>query len=76
MIINFRKSFNRKAYSLSAFFNYLIDVYGYPKNPIKQLTPLKTDKKSTTISLTRAEIIDFLEFTKGRRRESEAKSFK
>lgn len=67
------KTINRKAYSLSAFFNYLIDVYGYPKNPIKQFSPLKTDRKSTTTSLTRAEIIDLLEFAKGRHRESKAK---
>ncbi len=36
---------NRKAYALSSFFNYLIHVYNYPKNPIKQFQPHKTEKK-------------------------------
>lgn len=67
------KTVNRKAYSLSSFFNYLIQVYNYPKNPIKNFTPLKTDKRSTTTSLTRAEVIDFLAFAKGEHRLSETK---
>lgn len=67
------KTVNRKAYALSSFFNYLIHVYGYPKNPVKQFNPLKTEKRSTTTSLTRAEIIDFLEFAKGEHRKSETK---
>lgn len=63
------KTVNRKAYALSAFFHYLIDVYSYPKNPIKWFSPLKTDRKSTTTSLTRAEIIDLLAFAKGKHRQ-------
>ena len=62
---------NRKAYALSSFFNYLIDVYGYTKNPIKQFNPHKIERKSTTASLTRAEAIDVLKFMQGKYRESE-----
>ena len=57
------KTVNRKAYAISAFFNYLIDVYSYPKNPIKQFQPHKTERKSTTESLNRAEAIDILKYT-------------
>lgn len=67
------KTVNRKAYALSAFFNYLIQVYNYPKNPIKHFTPLKVEKRSTTTSLTRAEILDFLEYAKGQHRLNETK---
>lgn len=67
------KTVNRKAYALSSFFNYLINVYGYPKNPIKNFTALKTERRSTTTSLTRAEMVDFLEFAKGEHRLSETK---
>jgi len=67
------KTINRKAYSLSAFFNYLIHVYGYPKNPIKHFTAHKTERRSTTTSLTRAEVIDFLAFAKAEHRLSETK---
>lgn len=65
------KTVNRKAYSISAFFNYLIHTYGYHKNPIKHFQPLKTQRRSTTTSLTRAEILDILEFAKGNHRKSE-----
>lgn len=64
---------NRKAYSLSAFFNYLIHVYNYNKNPIRQFDPLKTENRSTTTSLTRSEIIDLLEFAKGEYRLNQIK---
>jgi site-specific recombinase XerD len=57
------KTVNRKDYAISAFFNYLIDVYSYPKNPIKQFHPHKTERKSTTESLSRAEAIDVLKYT-------------
>ena len=57
------KTVNRKAYAISAFFNYLIDVYSYPKNPIKQFRAHKTERKSTTESLNRAEAIDVLKYT-------------
>jgi integrase/recombinase XerD len=64
---------NRKAYALSAFFKYLINVYGYPKNPINQFSPLKTDRKSSTTSLTRSEMIDLLAFSKSEHRISQTK---
>lgn len=67
------KSINRKAYALSAFFNYLIQVYNYPKNPIKHFSPLKTQKRSTTTSLTRAEMIDVLAYAKAEHFLSEGK---
>jgi integrase/recombinase XerC len=67
------KTVNRKAYALSSFFNHLIQVYNYPKNPVRNITPLKMEKRSTTTSLTRAEVIDFLEFAKGQHRLSETK---
>ena len=67
------KTVNRKAYALSSFFNYLIQVYNYHKNPIRHFTPLKTEKRSTTTSLTRAEVIDFLQFAKAEHRLSEGK---
>jgi integrase/recombinase XerD len=67
------KTVNRKAYALSSFFNYLIHVYGYPKNPIKQFTPLKTETRSTTTSLTRAEILDFLALAKSEHQLNETK---
>ena len=67
------KTVNRKAYALSSFFNYLIQVYNYPKNPIRHFKPLQTEKRSTTTSLTRAEVIDFLAFAKEEHRLSEGK---
>ncbi len=62
---------NRKAYALSSFFNYLVQVYNYPKNPIKQFTPHQTERKSNTTSLTRAEAIDVLKYMQGKHRQSE-----
>lgn len=53
---------NRKAYSLSSFFKYLIHSYGYPKNPLDQFQAYKVDRKSNTKSLTRAEILDVIKF--------------
>ena len=35
---------NRKAYAVSSWFEYLMAVYQYPKNPAKICTPLKTGK--------------------------------
>ena len=65
------KTVNRKAYSLSSFFKFLINVYNYPKNPVASFHPLKTHKRSTTISLTRGEIFEILEFTKKESSKSE-----
>ena len=51
---------NRKAYAFSSFFKYLIHSYGYPKNPLDQYQAHKVDRKSTTKSLSRAEIIEVI----------------
>jgi integrase len=67
------KTVNRKAYALSSFFGYLMLVYNYPKNPTKHFIPLKTARRSTTASLSRAEVIDFLAFAKAEHRLSENK---
>jgi len=53
------KTVNRKGYSLSSFFKYLMHAYNYPKNPLDQHQAHKFDKKSTTPSLTRSEVIAF-----------------
>lgn len=58
------KTINRKAYALSSFFKYLIDFYGYPRNPLSQYQALKVNRRSTTQSLTRAELIDVLALAK------------
>ncbi|MFT4630673.1 MAG: integrase [Dinoroseobacter sp.] len=54
------KTTNRKAYALSSFFKYLIHSYEYPKNPLDQYQAHKVDKRSTTCSLTRAEVLDVI----------------
>jgi len=69
--INNPTTVNRKAYAISSFFQYLIHVYNYPKNPIKNYTPHKTERKSTTQSLTRAEAMDVLNYMQGKHRQSE-----
>ncbi len=65
------KTINRKAYSLSSFFKYLIDVYGYPRNPLNQYHAHKVDRRSTTESLTRSELIDLLKESKKNHRKSQ-----
>jgi site-specific recombinase XerD len=55
---------NRKAYAVSSWFEYLMAVYQYPKNPAKIFTPLKTVKYSTTDSLTKLEYVSLLEYQK------------
>jgi len=62
-IIN-AKTINRKAYSLSAFFNFLVNVYNYPKNPIENFIPLKVKKYSTTSSLNRNEMFEIMNYLK------------
>ena len=62
---------NRKAYSLSSFFKYLIHSYGYPKNPLDQYQAHKVDRKSKTKSLSRAEIIEVISFMANRRNKSQ-----
>ena len=65
------KTVNRKAYSLSSFFKYLIDVYGYPRNPLNQYQAHKVDRRSTTESLTRAELVDLLKESKKGHKKSQ-----
>ncbi len=55
---------NRKAYAVSSWFEYLMAVYQYPKNPAKIFTPLKTAKHSTTDSLTKSEYVSLLVYQK------------
>jgi len=55
-------SVNRKAYAFSSFFRFLVHSYGYPKNPLDQYQAHKVDKKSTTQSLTRAEVLDVISY--------------
>lgn len=62
-IIN-TKTINRKAYSLSAFFKFLVNVYNYPKNPIENFIPLKVKKNSTTTSLNRDEMFEVMNYLK------------
>ena len=63
------KTVNRKAYSLSSFFKYLMHAYNYPKNPMDQYQAHKFDRRSTTPSLTRSEVIDVLNYmSKGRKK--------
>jgi len=65
------KTVNRKAYALSSFFKYLVEVYGYPKNPINQFQPHKIERRSTTESLTRAELVEILEKVKKGHKKSQ-----
>jgi len=55
---------NRKAYAVSSWFEYLMAVYQYPKNPAKIFTPLKTSKQSSTESLTKLEYVKLLHYQK------------
>jgi len=65
------KTVNRKAYSISSFFKFLIHAYGYPKNPLDQYQAHKTERRSTTTSLTRSEVIDVLKYMSQRRKTSQ-----
>lgn len=58
------KTLNRKAYALSSFFNFLVDTYHYPKNPLKRYSPEPVHKTSTTDSLNRVEIIELISLLK------------
>lgn len=55
---------NNLAYIIKSFFNYLIDYYNYPKNPLSSYKPLKTKEHSSTKSLDRAELLDILKQSK------------
>lgn len=55
---------NRKAYAVSSWFEYLMAVYQYPKNPAKIFTALKTVKHSTTDSLNKQEYVSMLCYQK------------
>lgn len=65
------KTINRKAYSLSSFFKFLVNVYNYPKNPVANFTPLKVHRRSTTESLTRGEIYEVLDYLKNNKDKDE-----
>ena len=55
---------NNIAYILKSFFNYLINYYNYPKNPLSAFKPLKTKEHSTTHSLDRGELLDIIKQAK------------
>ena len=65
------KTVNRKAYSISSFFKYLMHAYNYPKNPLDQYQAHKFDRRSTTPSLTRSEVIDVINYMSKRRNKSQ-----
>ena len=55
------RTINKKAYTLSSFFQYLVNIHNYPKNPIKVFEKHTTEKHSNTVSLDRGELIDLLQ---------------
>ena len=55
---------NNIAYIIKSFFNYLIDYYNYPKNPLSSFKPLKTKEHSSTHSLDRGELLEILKKAK------------
>lgn len=55
---------NNLAYIIKSFFNYLIDYYNYPKNPLSSYKPLKTKEHSSTQSLDRVELLEILKQAK------------
>jgi len=55
---------NNIAYIIKSFFNYLIDYYNYPKNPLSSYKPLKTKEHSSTQSLDRVELLEILKCAK------------
>ena len=57
-------SINNIAYIIKSFFNYLIDYYNYPKNPLSAFKPLKTKEHSSTHSLDRGELLDIIKQAK------------
>lgn len=66
------RTINRKTNALRGFFDYLINVYRYPQNPLNQFQNLKTENLSNTASLSRGEVLDLLKIAKGNRRNSKA----
>ena len=57
-------SLNNIAYIIRSFFNYLVDYYNYPKNPLSSYKPLKTKDYSFTNSLNRWELLEILKYAK------------
>ena len=57
-------SLNNIAYIIRSFFNYLVDYYNYPKNPLSSYKPLKTKDYSSTDSLNRWELLEILKYAK------------
>ncbi len=65
------KTINRKAYSISGFFNYIIATFNYPFNPTKTFKQLEVSKKSTTESLNKTEVMLILEKMKSKSNNNE-----
>ena len=65
------KTVNRKAFAISSFFKYLMHAYGYPANPLALYQAYEVSRKSTTPTITRAEIIDVLAYMSERRGKSQ-----
>ena len=55
---------NNLAYIIKSFFNYLMDYYNYPKNPLSHYKPLQTKEHSSTQSLDRGELLEILKCAK------------
>lgn len=66
------KTINRKAYSLSSFFNFLVDNYNYPRNPVARFKPEQAHKTSNTESLTRGEMQEILIYLKQKHKKNKA----
>lgn len=63
---------NVKAAALSSFFDWLVFFHGYPINPLPHVhSSHKKPETSSTHSLTRSEMVDMLNHTKGKARLSE-----
>jgi integrase/recombinase XerC len=67
------KTVNRKAYSISSFFKFLIHTYEYPKNPLGNYQSHKTQQRSNTPSLTGADVIDVISYFEEHHRKSQTK---
>ena len=65
------KTVNRKAYAISSFFKYLMHVYEYPKNPLDQFQAHKIERRSTTKSLSRAEVLDVISYLADKRKSTQ-----
>lgn len=66
------KTVNRKAYTISSFFNYLMSEFNYPFNPTKNFKQMEVPLKSTTESLSKKEIMQIINYTKAESEKGEA----